>query len=338
MHIKSNIAYILDTSSITNNIIINKAKNNFLILMYHRILPHTEAEQGIQDGMYVEPETFNMQIEYLKKYFNIIPFSNLYSVITDRSYLDKYPICVLTFDDGWYDFFKFAYPVLLAHKVPATVFLPTKYVGTGNRFWTDQVSNIYAQGNKNIHLPDKRTLSGNIIVKKLESLKGSTDSKIENAISILKRYREDEILIILTEMKNNWNVEANITERAFLNWGEVRMMVESGLISFGSHTNNHKILTHLDSNELLEELIQSKNRLISENVVNESFIPFCYPNGNYDSRVIKSVQEAGYHIAVTTNMGWNQQDTHLYTLKRIGIHQDITSTKAMFGYRIANIF
>jgi len=41
---------------------------------------------------------------------------------------------------------------------------------------------------------------------------------------------------------------------------------------------------------------------------------------------------------VTTKIGWNNSNTSRFTLKRVGIHQDVTSTKAMFGYRIANIY
>lgn len=338
IHIKKNIAYYLNYFNIINNNIVNKATNRYLILMYHRILPHKDAEQGIQDGMYVEPETFNMHIDYLKNYFNIVPFSTLYSCITGKSSLNNNPICVLTFDDGWYDFYKFAYPVLLEHNVPATVFLPTKYIGTDNHFWTDQVSNIYVQRSKQKYFKNTRKKSGNIILENLESLKGSTNYKIDRAISILKNYRENDILNIIEEMKNNCEIELNISERVFLNWSEVSKMAESGLITFGSHTNNHKMLTYMDPNGIYGELIQSKNKLLLENIVQQSFIPFSYPNGNYDNRVIKILEEAGYHAAVTTEKGWNYIDTPRYTLKRVGIHQDISSTKEMFGCRISNIF
>ena len=286
--------------------------------------------------MYIEPETFNMHIDYLKKHFKIVPFSRLFSYISDRSMLSKYPICVITFDDGWYDFYKNAYPILIAQKVPATVFLPTRFIGTCNRFWTDEVSNIFVQRNK--YSENKRTKSTNVIVNKLTTLTGSTNNIIESAISILKNHGDDEILNILTELKNVIGVEDSISKRAFLNWEEVGKMAESGLVTFGSHTNNHKMLTYLDDNDIYEELTQSKNKLISENIVSPSFIPFSYPNGNYDKRVVKLVEEAGYHVAVTTENGWNHISNHRCTLNRVGIHQDISSTIEMFGSRIAGIF
>ena len=53
---------------------------------------------------------------------------------------------------------------------------------------------------------------------------------------------------------------------------------------------------------------------------------------------VQKVKEAGYDMAVTTNKGWNSSNSDPFTLKRIGIHNDMTSTEAMFACRIAGIF
>lgn len=336
--IKSILANIIGSFNITNLYISKKSISNYLILMYHRIIQNKEIEPGIQEGMYVQSETFKMHICYLKKYFKIIPLSEIYYQYKNKSFIKNNPICVLTFDDGWYDFYKFAYPILVAQGIPATVFLPTKYIGTGNRFWTDQVSNIFLQKNNQKYSKNKKSISKNTIIKKLASLEGQTNYKIESAISILKKYRVDEVSNILSELKNIWCIDEVLSERAFLNWKEVSEMAESSLITFGSHTNNHNILTYLNNEEIYEEMMESKNWLLSEGIVNDSFIPFCYPNGNYDDRVIKIVEEVGYSVAVTTDRGWNNANTPRFTLKRVGIHQDISSTKELFGCRITNIF
>jgi peptidoglycan/xylan/chitin deacetylase (PgdA/CDA1 family) len=306
--------------------------------MYHRIIPDKEAEPGLQAGMHVEPETFDMHIQYLKNFFNIIPFPEILTYIKDISVMKRsLPICVITFDDGWYDFFKFGYPILEAHRVPATVFLPTKFIGTRNRFWTDEVASLIARTKNPKYHQNRERISNSSEVEKLAGLAGKTETKIEKAISILKNYRDDEIFYILTELKKMWRIDPISVERAFLTWEEVEKMAGSGLITFGSHTNNHKILTYLNDKEVMEEMIESKNKLLSERLVNPSFIPFCYPNGKYDERVVRMVEEAGYHLAVTTENGWNHPSTPLFNLQRIGIHQDMSSSKEMFGCRITNL-
>jgi len=83
--------------------------------------------------------------------------------------------------------------------------------------------------------------------------------------------------------------------------------------------------------------MRSRERLIAEQAVNSSFIPFCYPNGNYNQKIAKMVKDAGYSLAVTTKKGWNTAVSDPFELKRVSIHQDMTATEAMLGCRITGI-
>jgi peptidoglycan/xylan/chitin deacetylase (PgdA/CDA1 family) len=160
---------------------------------------------------------------------------------------------------------------------------------------------------------------------------------LEEAIKTLKSLPNEEIENILDEMKEKWEVDAGMQEASFLSWEETREMHKSGIIFFGSHAKSHRILTTISEDSVRDELIQSKNKLIEEGVVAPSFIPFVYPNGNYNDRIANLVEEAGYHLALTTESGWNRvmnQRTGSYRLKRVGIHQDMTSTNAMMACRI----
>lgn len=307
--------------------------------MYHRIIPYKEAGPGLQAGMYVEPETFSMHIRYLKNNFSVIPLSNVCSLMNDFNVKSNMkPICVLTFDDGWRDFYKYAYPILLKYKVPGTVFLPTKFIGTENTFWTNKIACIIANGKNDKVNIEREITSNNKDVNNIIRFKGSVDAKIENAILMLKNYREENILEILAELREILRAKSTPIDRTFLNWDEVRNMAETGMVTFGSHTDGHKILIHLNDNEIMEEMSKSKVKLVLEKVVDPTCIPFCFPNGDFDERVVRIVNDSGYSIAVTTESGWNKFDTNKMKLKRISIHQDVSSTKQMFGCRIAGIF
>lgn len=345
MNISILVKYLLsslyETSGIVDSLIRHLSKKNYLILMYHRVIPIKEAMPGMQSGMYVEPETFDMHLHYLNKYFCIIPFADIFSYLKDLSYNkgDK-PICIITFDDGWYDFYKYAYPILKEQGVPATVFLPTKHIGTEDLFWTDQLAFLMVQDRNKYDcnkLKNKNNIENLDVMENIDQWEGTIDSKIERAILLLKKYRDEDINVILEKYKRNFGLDPIPTKRAFLRWGEVKEMKESGFINFGSHTHNHKILTYLDDQEIMNELVQSKNRLISEKVVDTAFIPFSYPNGNYDERVIDMVRKAGYHSAATTEMGWNNRNKPVYSLSRVAIHQDISSKTEMFGCKICGL-
>jgi len=312
--------------------------SNFTILMYHRVIPHHEAREGVQPGMYVEPATFEGHVLFLKKHFSIVP---IYELPLDHkkipSALNPKPFCVLTFDDGWHDFYTYAFPILRSYRVPATVFLPTDLIGTEDWFWTDRLAFLFHQRKYVREFKKSRRESRNSLVNRIINLRGSFESCKETAIEFLKSYPNEEIEKTLIELSAIWNLSPNPPGRAFLSWEEAREMGGSGLISFGSHTTSHRILTTLNEGEILDELVKSRERLVAEQVVDASFVPFSYPNGNYNARIAELVRDAGYSLAVTTEKGWNDRSDP-YALRRVAVHQDMTSTRAMLGCRILGIF
>lgn len=326
----------MEISGQIDKAITSRSNAQYLILMYHRIIPFREAEHGLQAGMYVEPETFSMHVQYLKNEFSVIPFSEAPSFTNDVNLkINNKPICILTFDDGWLDFYKYAYPILVENNVPATVFLPTKYIGTKNRFWTDIIAGYIVNVSKKQSVNSN---SSNVVINKLNNISGDVNQKIEKAISMLKDFREDRIEEIINEISDIPRFDRDRKERVFLNWDEAREMFASKLVTFGSHTDSHRILVHLTNNEIEEELQTSKSRLLLERVVNPSFIPFCYPNGNHDENIVRKVVDAGYHVATTTKNGWNYPKSSNYDLNRVALHQDMSFGIEMLKCRIAGIY
>ena len=313
--------------------------------MYHRIIEKKETRYYIQDGMYVDPDTFRMHITYLMEKFNIVSLESVLSIGNNKNkYNNNKPCCVITFDDGWDDFYKNAYPILKYLNVCSTVFLPTDFIGTDKMFWTDRLAYIlkcisYSSDNNIINNNISSLLDD--VIKRIKNKHGPNDVLIEKSIQILKHLPTDDIENILDELAHKWSVDINYQEQSFLSWEKIKEMHESRIVYFGSHTKTHQILTTIGDNDIRQELIQSKNKLIEKNVVSTSFIPFAYPNGNYTQEISSIVQEVGYNIALTTKRGWNSVKTdraNLYALKRVGIHQDMASTTSMMACRIFGIY
>jgi peptidoglycan/xylan/chitin deacetylase (PgdA/CDA1 family) len=313
-----------------------KEEDRFLILMYHRINRKNTSGTILQDGMYVDPETFQKQIVCLKNNFTIVSLDQVPEI-------DKYdrkkqkPYCILTFDDGWEDFYEYAYPVLLSNNVCATVFLPTDYIGTTKRFWTDQFSDIiYKIGRiKKTGYTVNRSSIG--MIDNIERTDKSIDDLFEESVKTMKYLPGEEVEEILCQLKERWNLQTEEGKTDFLSWGQVKEMYTSGLVQYGSHTKSHRLLTEVTEISVRNELLQSKEKLIAEGVVSSTFLPVAYPNGNYNERIVKLAEETGYHLALTTERGWNpfiDQHEERYRLKRIGIHQDMTMTNAMLMCRI----
>ncbi len=310
-----------------------------MILMYHRVIPRSEAKKGVQAGMYVDPGTFECQIRFVRKYFSIRPISEVFSNSSGSSN-DK-PSCALTFDDGWHDFYTNCYPILKAYEVPAMVFLPTDFIGTENSFWTDRLSSLIYQRCKHSDVMTLRVggqPTTNPVVSTMLRLKGSFESCQESAIALLKTLRNEDIEKAIAELSSTWGIEAKLPGRLFLSWEEVSEMQQTGLISFGSHTATHRILTTLRKEEIQEELMKSREELITRKASDASSVAFSYPNGNYNEEICQLVRDGGYSLAVTTKRGWNHKTLDAHLLKRFGMHQAMTSTPAMLSCRIGGIF
>lgn len=335
--VKSALASLLHLAGVNSWKLRQYSKRDVAVLMYHRIVPTKDMSGAVQAGMVVEPDTLDLHIKYLRNYFEIIPLSDLTS---DRhSYAHdqrKRPSCVLTFDDGWRDFYDHAYPILKRYEVPATVFLPTDFIGTDRWFWTDRLGSLLnrmAQSG-----PEKRGSSlSDPLLRELVCMPGTHETRLEKAIALLKPYRIEKIEGVLSELSATLGEDFTPGGRAFLSWEEVQEMSRSRLVCFGSHTAGHPLLTTLTEEQARHELRKSMDALIGHKVADTDFISFCYPDGKFSESLSEMVREVGYHLAVTTQHGWHHQGANPYTLKRIAIHQDMASTEAMFGSRIVNL-
>ena len=61
---------------------------------------------------------------------------------------------------------------------------------------------------------------------------------------------------------------------------------------------------------------------------------FCFPKGSH-SPVARDLVSEYYDGAVTVEGGWVGRGDDPYTLRRVGVHDDMTSTSALFAWRLA---
>lgn len=124
------------------------------ILMYHRVAP--EGCQAMSQWR-VTPEAFAEQLHYLRDAgYYTIGLETWQQAIATKTPLPGRAI-LLTFDDGYLDFFTYAHPLLQAYGFSATVFLVAEQVGKSNQWdeiygesvplmdW-EQIRQLQAQG------------------------------------------------------------------------------------------------------------------------------------------------------------------------------------------------
>lgn len=97
------------------------------ILMYHSI-----SDRNIDSnlsGLFVSPEKFKKQMEFLAvNHYNVVGPDKVIAYMTGREKMPPKTV-VITADDGYYDFYENAYPVLKKYNLPATIFIVTDHIG-----------------------------------------------------------------------------------------------------------------------------------------------------------------------------------------------------------------
>ncbi len=97
------------------------------VLMYHRV-GYPEEDPGL----YVTPESFERQMEFLKAHhYRVWPLAELVRRIQAGETIPM-NVVVITFDDGYLDNFNYAFPVLKKMDFPATIFMITDNIGKEN--------------------------------------------------------------------------------------------------------------------------------------------------------------------------------------------------------------
>jgi peptidoglycan/xylan/chitin deacetylase (PgdA/CDA1 family) len=98
------------------------------VLAYHAVDECRAADDP--HLLYVSPSVFEAQMDYLAHHRRVVSLTDAVS----GSLPAGPPAVAITFDDGYRSVFDNALPILERHGFPATVFVPTAYVGDRNRW------------------------------------------------------------------------------------------------------------------------------------------------------------------------------------------------------------
>ncbi len=300
------------------------------VLMYHRIKSSVDQPPyHVQSGMFVTAATFEKQLAYLRKTFEIILLDDLVAKARKGESLGRY--CALTFDDGWRDNYSEAFPLLKKYAVPATIFLSTGFVGTQRTFWPEEVISWLTGGDIDSLADGQAPSSVARFAAELSGLNQADSAMFcEWAIELLKQKSLQDREDILTHLRGVSS--GSSSTRQMLSWEEAQEMVHSGLVRFGAHTVNHELLDQLPLQRARDEISLSRDEI--ESRLEQKVSAFAYPNGNHNARVRQILDADGFDVAVTTRKGFFEQGVPFLEVPRIGLHEDVSCTIPMLRSRI----
>lgn len=305
-----------------------------VILAYHRVLPEDHEDiRFIQPGMYVTARTFEKHLEYVSRHFRLLKLEDL---LTAR---DVDGSCIVTFDDGWQDNYRYAFPLLKKYGAPATIFLATGNIGKSGWPWPDRVSYFIRNGSHGDLAGLCAVLADHGVRAPGEPASwakspSAREAVVEQIISELKQRPHAGLAAIMCAVDSCMKElrEDLDKKRPWLGWDEISEMSRHG-ISFGAHTHGHAILTRVPREEAEKEILLSIQSL-KDHAPSLPALMFSYPNGDYNEEVVGILKRNGIDLAVSTEPGRADRARGHFSLNRFMIHEDMTRTIPMFACRI----
>jgi peptidoglycan/xylan/chitin deacetylase (PgdA/CDA1 family) len=227
------------------------------VLMYHGI---SADDEELHSWTLVKKSQFEKQIVFLKNHFKIISIDKL--DINNLKDNEK-PKLIVTFDDGYKNNLAYALPLLEKYNVPATIYICTEAVQNSKLFWWDKIIliillqkikkiNLYKYGLKDYEFNHHKSAK-------------AIWEDIQKLLEDLKKLQPIDRQIIIDKLTGSNFEKNNYTFSPFnvLTPMEVSKISKSELITIGSHSHCHNILTQIPY-ESVEESIKTSINLLEK--------------------------------------------------------------------------
>ena len=151
------------------------------------------------------------------------------------------------------------------------------------------------------------------------------EDNYRNAFDLLSSHRVPATIFLVTD---------RVGTPGMMTWSQIQEM-EHGGIMFGSHTATHALLPSLTESEVRQELERSQRTL--QDRLERPSTWFCYPKGKHDA-ASRGITRERYSGAVAVRKGAISRGDDLYSVNRIGVHEDVSYDLPLFRCRLASIF
>ena len=289
-----------------------------LILTFHRVRP--SRPDGFQPNRSLEitPAFLEETISRIRASgLDIVSLDEAHRRLAARDFSRRF--AVLTFDDGYRDNAEYAWPILKRHGAPATLFVPSSFADGDGVLWWIELERAIA-------LSDTIALDMDGESRRFDT---STDAGKDDAFDTIYWWLrglpdEADARRVCRELAVGAGVDvASICRELCMDWDELAKFAAHRLITIGSHTRCHCMLSKLSDQSVRDEMRLGAERI--EEKLGIKPLHFAYPVGDPTSagpREFEIAAGLGFKTAVTTRPGvlFGEHRDHLTALPRISVN------------------
>ena len=294
-----------------------KKKSN-VIFLFHGVIDKNPFKIRNYTKKHLLKKEFIKVLHDLSKKGNCISLDQVRYNIENKINFKDYSYSI-TFDDGFYNNYKIAAPILKKKKLYATFYLTTSFIEKNETSWIDKIEHMIEK------VKTKKII--NVFNKKFK-IDNNKKMKINflNSIRYLAKKDNTDFNKLVLDIKkqlgfnyklNNLN---NILDKK-MNWDQVRKLNQCKYFTFGGHNVNHSILSFLSDKEAKKEIYNSINSIKKNTKIKIKH--YSYPEGlkhTYGKREIKLLKNKGIKMCPSAEFGFNNKNTDLFNLKRIFVN------------------
>ena len=285
--------------------------NDLSIYLFHGVIKNKLKNNSVRNYNFkhINQKIFEKYIRFLANNGEAITLNDIFG--KNLKFRNKY---IITFDDGFYNNYKYALPILKKYNVPHIIYLTTNYVDKNLISWIDRID-IAIDNCK------KKFLYSNFFKKKFKL--GNRSNKIiflnfiRNYCKLLKKIDLNEFVeILLKDLKLSAPITSNNDIDKKLDWNHIIKMNKNNLTEFGGHSHNHNILGHLSKSQYIKEIKNSLNYLKKKG--NLQIKHYSYPEGfesSFNQKIINLLKKNKIQTGVTTLLK-KQNKKSLFKLNR----------------------
>ena len=286
--------------------------DRLLILCYHGVSRFDEHEWN--PSYYIDPFRFDQRLRTLEKgRYAVLPLGEAVERLSAR---DLPPRSVsITFDDGLYDFYRQAFPMLQRYGFPATVYLTTYHTEKNLPVFRPACSYM-------LWKQRGRVVSAATLPLGLRDLNLRTAASRQALVEALTRHAEERALsadgkhALLRDLARAIDLDFDdLCARRVLHLmtpDEVGELSRGG-VDIQLHTHRHR--SPVDEGLYRPEIADNRQRI--ECFTGKTPTHFCYPSGATDPRFLPWLEQEGVITATTCEPGLATATTNPLLLPRL---------------------